>query len=46
MITSNTQEHLKEDLSILSRYFTFFILSFSFSLSLFQTLMHKETLRL
>ena len=32
----NTQQHLEEDLSILSSYFMFFISSFSFLLSLFK----------
>ena len=36
MITLNTQGHLKEDLLILSRCFTFFIPSFSFLLTLFR----------
>ena len=35
MITLNTEQHLKEDLLILSRYFTFFFISsFSFLFSL------------
>ena len=34
MITLNTQQHLKKDLLILPRYFTFFISSFSLLLSL------------
>ena len=36
MITLNTQQLLKENLFILSRYFTFFISSFAFLLSLFK----------
>ena len=38
--------HLKEDLSILSRYFTFFYLIVFFFIISFQTFIHKETSRL
>ena len=46
MITLNTQQHLKEDVLILSRYFNFFDLILFFFIISFHTLMHKETLRI
>ena len=36
MITGNTHQHLKEDLLVISRYFTFFLSPFPFILSLFK----------
>ena len=46
MITLNTQQHLKDYILILFRYFSFFDLIGFFLLIFFQTLMHKETSRL
>ena len=46
MATLNTKHHLKEDLLILSRYFTFYYLIVFFFIISFQILMHKETSRL
>ena len=45
MITLNTQQHLKDKLLILSRYFIFCLIIFFLIMS-FQIIMHKETSRL
>ena len=42
MIALNTEQHLKEDLLILSRYFYFFYLIVFFLFIYFQTLIHKK----
>ena len=42
MITLNTQQYLKEDLSIRSRYFTFFSLHRFFIVIFNQSLIYKE----
>ena len=46
MINLNIQQHLKDLLLILSRYFTFFYLIVFFLMISLQTLVHKETARL
>ena len=43
MKTWNTQQYLKEDLLILSRYFMFFYLIILFYINSLQTLVYKET---
>ena len=46
MVTLNTQQHLKDWLLIVFRYFTFFDLIVFFLVISFQTLMYRETSRL